>query len=77
MSKTINGTIQKKGFGFGTWALETDEGECYELYEPPDQLQTIGLKVKVEGEIREDVMTIAMIGPVLEVKHFEIKPGEV
>lgn len=72
MSTTISGTIQQKGFGFGTWALETDQGECYELYEPPSELQEIGLKVKVEGEIREDIMTIAMIGPVLAVNQFEI-----
>ena len=72
MSKTISGTIQKKGFGFGTWALETDQGDCYELHEPPNELQEVGLKVKVEGDIRDDIMTIAMIGPVLAVKHFEI-----
>ncbi len=72
MSTTINGTIQKKGFGFGTWALETDQGECYELHEPPIELQETGLKVKVEGEIRKDIMTIAMIGPVFAIKHFEI-----
>jgi hypothetical protein len=73
MSQTISGTIQQKGFGFGTWALETDQGECYELYEPASELQVVGLKVKVEGDIRDDIMTIAMIGPVLQVKHFEIK----
>jgi hypothetical protein len=72
MSKTISGTIQQKGFGFGTWALETEQGECYELYEPPSALQEIGLKVKIEGDIREDIMTIAMIGPVVTVKQFEI-----
>ncbi|WP_172957448.1 hypothetical protein [Aphanothece sacrum] len=28
--------------------------------------------VKIKGRIREDVMTLAMIGPVLEIESFEI-----
>jgi hypothetical protein len=31
-----------------------------------------GAKVKVKGQVRDDVMTMAMIGPVLEVKSFEV-----
>jgi hypothetical protein len=34
-------------------------------------LKQAGLKVSVKGEIRKDVMTFAMIGPVLEVQSFE------
>jgi len=47
-------------------------GETYELHNPPKDLQTAGLNVKVTGRIRGDVMTIAMIGPVLEVVSFEL-----
>lgn len=69
---TVTGTIQRKGFGTGTWALDAEDGKSYELHKPPSELQKEGLKVKIEGEIRDDVMTIAMIGPVLEVKTFKI-----
>lgn len=72
MSITVKGTIDRKGFGTGTWAIETEQGETYELHKPPGELQKAGLKVKIEGKIRDDVMTIAMIGPVLEVKKFEV-----
>ncbi|KAM3099521.1 hypothetical protein ACKFKF_14615 [Phormidesmis sp. 146-12] len=72
MSITIKGTIDRKGFGTGTWAIDAEEGQTYELHKPPKDIQKAGLKVKVEGDIREDVMTIAMIGPVLEVKKFEL-----
>lgn len=72
MSLTITGTIERKGFGPGTWALTEADGKSYELHKPPEQLRHAGLKVKVEGTIREDVMTFAMIGPVLEVSHFEV-----
>ncbi len=70
---TVEGTIQRSGMGMGTWALVTSEGQTYEIHQgaPKDLLQP-ELRVCVKGEIRNDVMTIAMIGPVLEVKSFEL-----
>ncbi|NJR65362.1 MAG: hypothetical protein HC772_08685 [Leptolyngbyaceae cyanobacterium CRU_2_3] len=76
MSISVEGTVQRSGMGAGTWALVTDKGVTYEIFKdaPHDLLQP-GLQVKVKGQVREDVMTIAMIGPVLEVKSFElVKP---
>jgi hypothetical protein len=70
MSIQVKGTIEHKGFGTGTWALVTESGDTYELHKAPSDLQRKGLKVEVKGEIRDDVMTLAMIGPVLEVKSF-------
>ncbi|MCA1991858.1 MAG: hypothetical protein LDL41_07410 [Coleofasciculus sp. S288] len=69
---SITGVIERKGLGPGTWALVADSGETYELKNAPDELKKSDLKVKVEGEIREDVMSFAMIGPVLEVKSFKV-----
>ncbi|MGB5711899.1 MAG: hypothetical protein WBM44_13435 [Waterburya sp.] len=67
----VTGTIEKKGFGYGTWALVA-EGETYELKDPPAELQQEGIKVEATGKIREDVMTMAMIGAVLEVKSYKL-----
>ncbi len=73
MSITVTGTIQTSDMGPGTWALVTDNGVTYELQKgAPKELLKPGLKVKVQGQVREDIMTLAMIGPVLEVKSFEI-----
>ncbi|PSB09765.1 hypothetical protein C7B62_11995 [Pleurocapsa sp. CCALA 161] len=72
MSMTLIGTIEKKGFGFGTWALVTDDGTTYELKDPVSALQKGGLKVEVKGKIRKDIMTIAMIGAVLEVESYRV-----
>ena len=69
---SVNGVIDRKGLGTGTWALVSDSGETYELKDAPDELKKSDLKVKVEGQVRDDVMTIAMIGPVLEVKSFKV-----
>ncbi|MBW4686183.1 MAG: hypothetical protein KME40_14060 [Komarekiella atlantica HA4396-MV6] len=73
MSITVTGTIERRDIGPGTWALLTDEGVTYEILKGADKnLLKAGQKAKVKGQVREDVMTIAMIGPVLEVKSFEV-----
>jgi sarcosine oxidase gamma subunit len=72
MSISITGVIEHKGIGPGTWALVADSGETYELKNAPADLKKSELKVKVEGQVRDDVMTFAAIGPVLEVKSFEV-----
>ncbi|MGV2828036.1 hypothetical protein [Myxosarcina sp. GI1(2024)] len=69
---TVTGKIEKKGFGFGTWALVTEDGTTYELKDPPQELQQVSIKVQIQGKIREDVMTIAMIGSVLEIESYKI-----
>jgi hypothetical protein len=73
MSVTVEGKVQHSDMGTGTWALVSNQGETYEIHhDAPENLLQEGLKVRVKGEIREDVMTTAMIGPVLEVKNFEV-----
>ncbi len=72
MSITVTGKIEHKDIGMGAWALVAESGETYELQDAPDELQQSNLNVKVQGEVREDVMTMAMIGPVLQVQSFEV-----
>ncbi|BAZ44887.1 hypothetical protein NIES4102_19040 [Chondrocystis sp. NIES-4102] len=69
----VTGKIEKKGFGFGVWALVADDGTTYELKDPPSELKKEGIKVEIEGKIRKDIMTMAMIGPVLEIASYKIK----
>lgn len=77
MSITLTGTIERRDIGTGAWALVTEEGVTYEILRGADKdLLKAGQKAKVKGQVREDVMTIAMIGPVLEVKSFEITSSD-
>lgn len=69
---TVTGTVEKKDFGFGTWALVADDGTTYELKDAAEELKQEGIKVEVKGKIREDVMTMAMIGAVLEVESYKV-----
>jgi hypothetical protein len=72
MTITAIGKIEKKGFGFGVWALVSEDGKTYELQNPPPELCQAHTKVKIEGTIQEGVMTLAMIDPVLAIVSYEI-----
>jgi hypothetical protein len=68
----VIGGIERKGFGTGAWALVAEDGTTYELLDCPRDLRQAGLHVKVQGTLNDDVMTLAMIGKVLNVSSFEI-----
>ena len=72
MNITVTGKTEKKGFGFGVWALIAEDGTTYELKDPPSELSRELSSVTVEGVIREDMMTMADIGAVLEIKSYTI-----
>lgn len=74
MTITVSGTMKKSNLGAGTWALNSDDGQTYEvMHDAPQELLKDGQKVQVKGQIRNDVMSVAMIGPILEVESFEVK----
>jgi hypothetical protein len=76
MAVKIIGTVERRDIGMGVWVLVTNDGVTYEIMKGPDKtLLKAGNKVEVMGEVRDDVMTVSMIGPVLEVKSFDIQNG--
>ncbi len=66
------GKIKYKNIATGAWSLIADNGVTYELYNPPTEITKDDIKVKITGQIREDIMTVAMIGPILEIKSYDI-----
>ncbi|KST62333.1 hypothetical protein [Mastigocoleus testarum] len=73
MSITVKGTIERRDIGMGAWALVTEEGTTYQIMRGADKkLLQSGQKAEVNGKIREDIMTNAAIGPVLEVNSFNL-----
>ena len=71
MKLTFIGKIEWQELGMGVWVLVADGGTTYELKDPPSTLCQPQARVKIVGQIRNDVMTLAMVGPVLEVSSFE------
>ncbi|MDB9467796.1 hypothetical protein PN480_17050 [Dolichospermum circinale CS-1225] len=73
MNVTITGTIERRNIGLGVWAFVTEDGVTYQIPKSADKnLLKSGQKAKVTGQVRNDLMTTAMIGPVLEVHSFEV-----
>ncbi|MBD1212690.1 MAG: hypothetical protein H9534_08105, partial [Dolichospermum circinale Clear-D4] len=62
-----------RNIGLGVWAFVTEDGVTYQIPKSADKnLLKSGQKAKVTGQVRNDLMTTAMIGPVLEVHSFEV-----
>lgn len=73
MNMTITGTIERRNIGLGVWAFVTEDGVTYQIPKSADKnLLKSGQKAKVTGQVRDDLMTTAMIGPFLEVHSFEV-----
>jgi D-arabinose 5-phosphate isomerase GutQ len=63
----VTGIIKYQDIAVGVWTLISDSGETYELYKPSENLRQDGLNVTVQGKIREDIMSMAMVGKILEI----------
>jgi hypothetical protein len=63
----VTGIIKYQDIGVGVWTLVSESGETYELYQPSENLRQDGLKVTLQGKIRDDIMSMAMVGQILEI----------
>ena len=73
MHTQIVGTVEYIDIGTGTWAIVTDTDEQYEIWQPaPESILQEGLKVSVTATVRDDVMSLAAIGDVIEIEDFQI-----
>ncbi|ERN40937.1 hypothetical protein KR51_00025470 [Rubidibacter lacunae KORDI 51-2] len=66
----VIGAIERREIGPGAWVLAAPDGKAYELKSAPRELLQAGRRARVTGKLRDDVMTLAAIGPVLEVESF-------
>jgi hypothetical protein len=77
MTINITGKIERRNIGLGAWAFVTEDGVTYEIPKNTDKtLLKAGQTAKITGQVREDIMTTAIIGPVLEVQSFEVISSE-
>jgi len=68
---TVTGTITYIELEGGFYGIIADGGEKYFPLNLDQQYQVNGLKVRVEGKIRKDVMTTTMWGTPLEILKTE------
>lgn len=69
-----SGTIEFLDIEGGVWVLTLPSGQQYALFRVPKELLQEGLEVTIQGQLKEDMVTVAQVGPVLEVKSFRTQP---
>ncbi len=77
MNIKIIGTVEYVDIGTGSWAIASDTDQQtdqqYEIWQPaPPQILKDGLKVSVNAKIRDDVMSMAMLGDIIEILDFQV-----
>lgn len=72
---TIEGVVKRSLLGPGAWTI-MGMGRTIQIFRnQPQEILQDGLKVRVTGKMRPDIMTAAMVGPVFEVTDFQILGG--
>lgn len=74
MSIQVTGKIERRDIGTGTWVLIADGGNLYELQKIPKDMPKPCDRLTVTGELKPDIMTLAAIGPVVEVQSYQLPP---
>ncbi len=63
----IVGTVVRKSFEGGFFAIDGDDGRKYDPIGLPEDFQKNGLKVKVMARLRADAMSLHMYGAIIEI----------
>lgn len=61
------GTVQFVSVEGGCWAIDTPE-ERYEPVDLPEEFREDGLEVRFEGEVRDDMASVCMVGQLFELE---------
>jgi len=67
--KNYMGTIIKSELEGGVWLLKTDSGETYQLNSQDKSIFKEGQKISIKGQVERDMISFAMMGPILSVKQ--------
>jgi len=71
----IEGTLEYLDIEMGCWVVTDNQGVHYELHGPlADQIkrpENIGKKIRISGQIRRDLASVCMVGPIFEVTAYE------
>ena len=66
----LKGRVAFRDIEMGVWVLEGDDGHTYQLAGGDRKIKKDGARIEIDGEVDRDVMTTAMVGPVLHVKSY-------
>ncbi len=69
----LNGKIAFKDVETGVWVIEGDDGKTYQLAGGDRKLLKEGARVEADGEVDDDTLGIAMVGPRFVVKSYKLR----
>jgi len=68
----VTGTVTHYDLEGGFWAIKGDDGKTYDPVSGlPTEFQQEGLRVRVEAVPRPDMVSIHMVGALVEIKKIE------
>ena len=73
---TLKGTVRHLNLEGGVWVIEDAGGTRYTPMNLPDAFQKDGMAVEAEGRRRDDVMSVSMVGPMVELLRIRERSGD-
>lgn len=69
----IRGTVLQpdEGMGCGSWGIRSEDGTSYEITNLPSEFRSPGLVVAAHLQLRRDMVSTCMSGPIAEVIEIE------
>lgn len=65
----ITGTVHRLEVEGGVWVIRDAQGTQYNPTNLPDAFKTEGLAVEAEARRRDDLASIGMVGPIIELRR--------
>ena len=67
----ISGTVQYISLEGGFYAIRGGDGKTYDPINLPDEYQHDGMRVQVKARTRDNVVSVHMAGPIIEILAIE------
>lgn len=66
----LAGTVEFRNIETGVWVLAGDDGKTYLLAGGDRKIKKSGARIEAEGDVDEETLTFAMVGPRFVVKTY-------
>ena len=67
----FDGTVTYAVIEGGAWVIESDAGDTYEPVDLASEYEEEGLRVRVWADVREDLGSFLMVGPIIQIERIE------
>lgn len=68
----LTGRVAYRDLEGGVWVLEGDDGRTYQLDGGDRHLKQDGKRVRADGDLKNQQLSIQMAGPIFRVKSYQI-----